>query len=154
MKDTSKTDLPLVGWHWNPAVSIASPPGIGCFKAGKEYDHGGISLQELIVPRITVRPAAGAAEIAKIAGVKWVGLRCRVTIEGAVPGLKVDLRGRVAEAKSQVEGGKPKEVSEDGTVSLAVESPDDEGTAAHVVLLSNDEATVLDSQLTTIGGGA
>jgi hypothetical protein len=35
-----------------------------------------------------------------------------------------------------------------------VESPDDEGTAAHVVLLSNDEATVLDSQLTTIGGGA
>jgi len=154
MKDTSKTDLPLVGWHWNPAVSIASPPGIGCFKAGKEYDHGGISLQELVVPRITVRPAAGAAEIAKIAGVKWVGLRCRVTIEGAVPGLKVDLRGRVAEAKSKVEGGKPKEVSEDGTVSLAVESPDDEGTGAHVVLLSNDEGTVLASQLTTIGGGA
>jgi hypothetical protein len=154
MKDTSKTDLPLVGWHWNPAVSIVSPPGIGCFKAGKEYDHGGMSPQELVVPRITVRPAAGAVEIAKIAGVKWVGLRCRVTVEGAVPGLKVDLRGRVAEAKSKVEGGKPKEVSEDGTVSLAVESPDDEGTAAHVVLLSNDEATVLDSQLTTIGGGA
>jgi hypothetical protein len=71
-----------------------------------------------------------------------------------VPGLKVDLRGRVAEAKSKVEGGKPKEVSEDGTVSLAVESPDDEGSAAHVVLLSNDEGTVLGSQLTTIGGGA
>ncbi|HEV8719353.1 MAG TPA: BREX-1 system phosphatase PglZ type B [Candidatus Binatia bacterium] len=154
MKDTSTTDLPLVGWHWNPAVSIASPPGIGCFKAGKEYDHGGISLQELVVPRIVVRRAAGAAEIAKIAGVKWVGLRCRVTIEGMVPGLKVDLRGRVAEAKSKVEGGKPKEVSEDGTVSLAVESPDDEGSAAHVVLLSNDEGTVLGSQLTTIGGGA
>jgi hypothetical protein len=154
MKDTSNTELPVVGWHWNPAVTIASPPGIGCFKAGKEYDHGGISLQELVVPRITVKPAAGAVEIAKIAGVKWVGLRCRVTVEGAVPGLKVDLRGRVAEAKSKTEGGKPKEVSEDGTVSLAVESPDDEGTAAHVVLLSNDEATVLDSQLTTIGGGA
>jgi len=154
MKDTSKTDLSLVGWHWNPAVSIASPPGIGCFKAGKEYDHGGISLQELVVPRIAVRPAAGATEIAKISGVKWVGLRCRVTVEGAVPGLKVDLRGRVAEAKSKIEGGKPKEISEDGTVSLAVESPDDEGTAAHVVLLTNDEASVLDSQLTTIGGGA
>jgi hypothetical protein len=154
MKDTSKTDLPVVGWHWNSAVSIASPPGIGCFKAGKEYDHGGISLEELVVPRITVRAAAGATEIAKIAGVKWVGLRCRVTVEGAVPGLKVDLRGRVAEAKSKVEGGKPKEISDDGTASLAVENPDDEGTAAHVVLLTNDEATVLDSELTTIGGGA
>ena len=153
MKDTSNTDLPVVGWHWNPSVSIASPPGIGCFKAGKEYDHGGISLQELVVPRILVGPAAGAAQIARIVGVKWVGLRCRVTIKGAVPGLKVGLRGRVAEAKSKVEGGNPKEVSEDGTASLAVESPDDEGTAAHVVLLSNDEATVLDSQLTTIGGG-
>jgi hypothetical protein len=154
MKDTSTTDLPVVGWHWNPAITIASPPGIGCFKAGKEYDHGGISLQELVVPRILVRAAVGAVEIAKIADVKWVGLRCRVTIDRAVPGLKVDLRGRVAEAKSKVDGGMPKEVSEDGTVSLAVASPDDEGTAAYVVLLSNDEATVLDSQTTTIGGSA
>jgi hypothetical protein len=154
MKDTSSTDLPVIGWHWNPAVAIASPPGIGCFKAGKEYDHGGISLEELVVPRIIVRSAGGSAEIAKITSVKWVGLRCRVTVEGGVPGLKVDLRGRVAEAKSKVEGGKPKEVSEDGTASLAVENPEDEGTAAHVVLLSNDQATVLDSQLTTIGGGA
>jgi hypothetical protein len=154
MKDTSNTDLPVVGWHWNPAVTIASPLGIGCFKAGKEYDHGGISLQELVVPRLTVRPAAGAAEIAKIADVKWVGLRCRVTVDRAVAGMKVDLRGRVAEAKSKVEGGKPKEVSEDGTVSLAVATPDDEGTAAHVVLLSKDEGIVLDSRLTTIGESA
>jgi hypothetical protein len=154
MKNTSTTDLPVVGWHWNPAVAIASPPGIGCFKASKDYDHGGLSLQELVAPRMTVRPAAGAAGTAKIAGVKWVGLRCRVTIEGEAPGLKVDLRGRVAEAKSKVEGGKPKEVSEDGTVSLPAESPDDEaGTDAYVVLLSND-GTVLDLQATRIGGGA
>jgi hypothetical protein len=153
MKNTSSTELPVVGWHWNPSVTIASPHGIGCFKAGKEYDHGGISLQELVAPRILVRRAAGSVDIAKIAGVKWVGLRCRVTIEGNAPGLKVDLRGRVAEAKSKVEGGEPKELSEDGTVSLAVENPDDEGTAAHVVLLSSD-GTVVDSQLTTIGGSA
>jgi hypothetical protein len=154
MKNTSSTELPVVGWYWNPLVTIASPPGIGCFKAGKEYDHGGISLQELVAPRILVRRAAGSVDIAKIAGVKWVGLRCRVTIEGTAPGLKVDLRGRVAEAKSKVEGGEPKEVSEDGTVSLPAESPDDEaGLEAYVVLLSND-GTVLDSKVTTIGGGA
>jgi len=154
MKDTSNTDLPAVGWHWNPSVTIASPHGIGCFKAGKEYDHGGISLQELVAPRILVKRAAGSAERAKIAGIKWVGLRCRVTIEGAIPGLKVDVRARVAETKSKVEGGNPKEVSEDGTVSLPVESPDDEATTeAHVVLVSND-GTVLDSQQTRIGGGA
>ena len=50
MKNTSSTELPVVGWHWNPSVTIASPHGIGCFKAGKEYDHGGISLQELVAP--------------------------------------------------------------------------------------------------------
>jgi len=154
MKTTSTTDLPIVAWHWNSAVSIASPPGARCFKAGKEYDHGGISLQELVVPRILVKAAAGSVDRAKIVGVKWVGLWCRVTLEGAAPGLKVDLRERVGEAKSKVEGGKPKEVSADGTVSLAVERPEDEGSAAHVVLLANDEVTVLDSQLTTIGGSA
>jgi hypothetical protein len=152
MKNTSTTELPIVGWHWNPAIAIASPPGIGCFKAGKGYDHGGISLQELVVPRMLVKRAASSVVSAEITGVKWVGLRCRVTIERPAPGLKVDLRGRVAEAISKVEGGKPKDISEDGTVSLAVESPEDEGSAAHVVLLSSDETTVLDSQLTTIGG--
>jgi hypothetical protein len=153
MKETASTDFPIVGWHWNPSVSIASPPGIGCFKAGKEYDHGGISLQELVVPRITVSASISGVAQAKLGGVKWLGLRCRVTVENPALGLKVDLRGRAADPTStKVEGGRPREVSDDGTVSLAVRDPEDEGTAAHVVLLAPDGA-VLSSLLTTIGGG-
>ena len=152
MKETASTDLPLVGWHWNPSVSIASPPGIGCFKAGKEYDHGGISLQELVVPRMKVTARASDAEHAKLGSVKWIGLRCRVIVENPAPSLRVDLRGRAADAAStKVEGKQPRELSEDGTVSLPMADDREEGAAAHVVLLGPD-GTVLQSLLTTIGG--
>ena len=137
MRETATTDLPLMPWHWNPDVAIASPPGVGCFKAGMEYAHGGISLQELVVPRVLVRAEGPEIAQARLADVKWVGLRCRVTIQGAVPGLRVDLRARPADPdSSKVEGGGAREVSADGTVSLPVSDPGDEGAAGVVVLLS------------------
>jgi hypothetical protein len=152
MKETASTDLPVVGWHWNSSVSIVSPPGIGCFKAGKEYDHGGISLQELVVPRIKVSVRTSDAEHAKLASVKWIGLRCRVTVENPAPGLRVDLRGRAGDPTStKVEGKQARELGEDGTVSLPMADDGEEGAAAHVVLLASD-GTVLQSLLTTIGG--
>ncbi len=152
MKETASTDLPVVGWYWNPSVSIASPPGIGCFKAGKEYDHGGISLQELVVPRMKVAVRASDTEHAKLASVKWIGLRCRVTVENSAPSLRVDLRGRAGDPTStKVEGKQPRELGEDGTVSLPMADDGEEGAAAHVVLLASD-GTVLQSLLTTIGG--
>ncbi|MDB6112932.1 MAG: putative cytosolic protein, partial [Pedosphaera sp.] len=98
MKETAATNLPVVPWTWNPAVNIASPPGVGCFKAGTEYVHGGISLQELVVPRLVVKAASGSAGQPKISEVKWVGMRCRVTIEATLPGLKADVRSRPADA--------------------------------------------------------
>ncbi len=42
-------------WHWDQDVRIALAPGIGCFEAGKEYEHGGLSPQECVVPVVTVR---------------------------------------------------------------------------------------------------
>jgi hypothetical protein len=154
MKETGTTDLPLLPWFWNPEVLVASPPGVHCFKAGLEYVHGGISAQELVVPRISVTAAAAGTFRSKITSLKWVGLRCRVTIESAAPGLKVDLRGRAADAStSMVEGRQPRELAADGTVSLPVEDPSDEGVAAAVVLLSPD-GRVIHSEPTIIGEGA
>jgi hypothetical protein len=54
MKKLASTDHPLMPWRWNKEVWVASPPGVGCFKAGVEYTHGGISLQEMVVRRMTV----------------------------------------------------------------------------------------------------
>ena len=35
-------------------LRIASPPGIGAFVANTEYAHGGISLQECVIPELVV----------------------------------------------------------------------------------------------------
>ena len=46
--------LPTYPWYWNPVLRIASPPGIGAFVANTEYAHGGISLQECVIPDLIV----------------------------------------------------------------------------------------------------
>jgi hypothetical protein len=152
MKEMVATELPTLPWHWSPAVQIASPPGVGCFKAGEEYTHGGISLQELIVPRIIVKASGSSGRQSKIANVKWVGLRCRLTVEGAISEIKADLRTMQADAaSSKVEGRMPREVGEDGTVSLPVADDRDEGIEVDVVLI-NQDGHILHSLRTVIGG--
>jgi len=121
VKAMSATELPTVPWYWNPDVTIATPPGAGCFRAGLEYAHGGLSVQEIVVPRLTIRAGVMAPGQAKISAVKWVGLRCRVSVQNAVSGMKADIRGRPADARSsKVEGGQPREIGSDCTVSLPV----------------------------------
>ncbi|MEG3054836.1 MAG: hypothetical protein RQM90_01190 [Methanoculleus sp.] len=41
-------------WFWDRNVRVALAPGITCFEAGKEYEHGGLSPQEVVVPEIVV----------------------------------------------------------------------------------------------------
>ena len=40
----------MVPWGWAGTVHIAVPPGIGAFRDGLEYNHGGLSVQECLVP--------------------------------------------------------------------------------------------------------
>ena len=151
VKTAAATDLPSMPWHWNSAVTIATPPGAACFRAGMEYAHGGLSVQEIVVPRLTIHTEGAANGLAKITGVKWVGLRCRVSVENAASGMKSDVRGRQADPKSsKVEGGKPREIGSDGTVSLPLSDDRDEGNAAVVVLLAPD-GTVINAIPTVIG---
>ena len=50
LSPNAQTGQLTVPWHWNPAVRIAIAPNIHCFEAGKEYEHGGISPQECVLP--------------------------------------------------------------------------------------------------------
>ena len=54
--ESPSVDLPCFSWFWADDVRIACPPGIDCFMAGEEYNHGGLSLQECVVPQF-VDPA-------------------------------------------------------------------------------------------------
>ncbi|MDC3332014.1 BREX-1 system phosphatase PglZ type B, partial [Ilumatobacter sp.] len=60
LKDNTPVEVPTVPWHWDPDVRIALAPGISCFEANQTYEHGGVSPQECVVPRMTVHRGAAA----------------------------------------------------------------------------------------------
>ena len=149
VRGESEPDVPTYPWYWDPLRRIASPPGIGAFRAGTEYAHGGVSLQECVVPDlIAERETTGAA--ARITSVDWRGMRCRVAIETGAQGVRVDLRlNRKQRDSSIVETVRA--VDDAGGASLVVPDDEHEGAAALVVVL--DEAgRVLDDRPTTVGG--
>jgi hypothetical protein len=150
VKPDAKIEVPQRTWHWSESVWMALAPGIGCFVAGKEYAHGSLSLQECLVPRLTVT-AAPATTTASILSAKWTGLRCKVTVEGAATGIQVDLRTKLADASSSLAVA-PKAPGPDGTVTLFVEDDSAESTAVSVVLLDG-AGQVIAKYPTTVGGG-
>lgn len=156
LKEKASAPVPTLGWDWNPAVTVALAPGIASFKAGDVYAHGGLSLQESLVPVIDIRPKIGAKQKVnvKILSVKWQGLRCKVAVEGAVSGLYADLRSKAADPGSSVlaagsgrTGALGKQI-EDSVVSLAV-GDEHEGSSAAVVIL-DAQGTVLAKHATVI----
>ena len=48
-------DLPLVTFAcpWDASVRVAVPPGLAFFMAEKSFSHGGVAVQELIIPHLT-----------------------------------------------------------------------------------------------------
>ena len=146
----STVETPVVSWDWNPQERIAVAPGIACFGAGKEYAHGGLSLQESLVPVIRITGGAGSGTVdIRIADLSWVGFRCRVRVEPVLPGLSVDLRTRIGDANSSVSSVRP--VDGDGAASLLVEDDGLEGTTAAIVVLDSG-GHVIAQQSTIIGG--
>jgi hypothetical protein len=147
LKGSATTGLQTIPWHWEPSVSVVVAPGISCFKANLEYAHGGLSVQECVVPYLVVRRPAEVVA-ARIESVKWTGLVCRIKASGAA-GLRADLRTKRADPASSVALGVKPLDAEGGAVLYA--SDDDEGNAVMVVLLDAAGAVVA-HHLTTVGG--
>jgi len=151
MKSQNESDLPQSKWYWNEEARVCYPFGAACFKAGLNYAHGGLSIQETVVPRLTFRAMARRGT-GGILSIKWVGLRCQVVVSEGMAGREMDIRRQDADASSSmVEGRKPRVVSEKGGCSLPVEDTSWEGKEAVVVLLSS-QGDVLARQVTKIGG--
>ena len=150
LKDSAHgTDLTF-GWDWCKEVQVAYAPGVSNFIAGAEYAHGGVSLQECLVPILELDRGdiGGSLAVAKIQSVTWKGLRCVVVVEGAAAGWQVDIRTKAALATSSlVASVKP---VDGGKASLAVTDDEQLGAAAVVVVLdANGE--VMHKQATTVG---
>jgi hypothetical protein len=116
--------------------------------SGEEYNHGGLSLQECVVPQIVIRPGGTATVSAKIESYKWAGLRCRIKVTGDYEGCLVDLRDKAADPGSSLVS--PKVVTKDGSVALVVTNESREGTATTLVLLDH-AGNILDKSPVTVG---
>ena len=149
LKSGAHTDQQTVRWSLDPEISVAVAPGIATYEAGKEYEHGGLSPQECIVPVLTVTASGITPSVnATIAEVRWTGLRCRVRVERAPDGAKVDLRSRAADPSTSITPPKP---LKDGAASLPVADDNREFEAAIVVVLDPD-GRVLAQAPTVVGG--
>lgn len=151
LKALAKTDQFTVPWHWDEDVRIAIAPGIHCYEAGKEYEHGGLSPQECIIPVLIITSAdSHAATLVSIEQARWRGLRCAATLAGAAPGLLVDIRTKAGDPSTSLVP-EPKSPDERGYVSFPVPDDDRIGEAAFVVVVAT-ENQIRAQQLTTIGG--
>lgn len=139
LKDGASVDVPTVPWFWDADVRIALAPGATCFEANKMYEHGGVSPQECVVPRLSVRAGAQSTitHVPEFTKVKWLGLQCRVEFTGVMEKVVVDLRGLPAEPKSSI-AEQAKETTSAGKVSLVVPDEEHEGERAHLVLVGPD----------------
>lgn len=150
LKDTAYGTPLTFGWDWCKDVQVAYAPGVSSFIAGADYAHGGLSLQECLVPVLDLVVAAPEAAVqVTIKAVTWKGLRCMVEVDSTSAGLTLDVRTKPALASSSlVASVKPLEA---GKASVAVTDDDNLGAAAVVVILGAN-GQVLQKQATTVGG--
>jgi len=150
IKEDSKVDFAMAAWHWNSHEQFAYGPGVSCFSNGIEYAHGGMSLQECLIPDLLFSlSGAPPAVTAKIGDIQWLGMRCRATIDSGGAKITADLRTKPNDENSSV--ATPKIVSTDGHVSLLVENEELEGTVVSLVMIDLS-GSVIGKQATTIGG--
>lgn len=151
LKEMAQTDYQTVPWFWDPEVQIAVAPGIRSFEAGKEYEHGGLSPQECIIPILAVSISLDKGTVpVTIQDVSWKGLRCTAYVIGGTSDLQVDIRFNVGDTGTSLVAAL-KSPSDDGYVSILITDEDQLGVPAYLVVLAPDGQ--LKAQIgVTIGG--
>lgn len=150
LKDSSASVGLIGAWHWDSSVRIALAPGISCFEANREYEHGGLSPQECITPVVKVVTKRNAPGPASIGELRWIQLRCRASAVGAPEGSTSDIRRKANDpSTSMVVEARP--LAPDGGISLLAASDEWLGRPAFLVLLAPD-GVVLAQVATTVGG--
>jgi len=151
LKAGAQTEVQTFKWYWNPGVSIASPPGAGCFRASMEYSHGGISLQEMVTPVLRITAQTPAEGSARLLDAKWTGAKCRVSAVGDCSGVRVDVRTSRSDSETSLLSNKlARETTSDGKVTIFLEDDSNIGKKAEIVLLESS-GQVIDFLSTTIG---
>ena len=144
----SAPDVMRIPWYWNSTQSFATPPGSACFNKSDEYAHGGLSIQECLIPDIFVERAGDATVSASIRSITWRGLRCYVETQTSGPGVTVDLCLHRPSGKSVTAAAKA--VERDSSVSLVL-SDDQYESEQLVLVLLDDSGKILAHLPTRVG---
>ncbi len=142
LKDGAAVSVPTVPWHWDNDVRIAVAPGISCFEANKDYEHGGVSPQECVVPRLTVTLAASPTAGAAITSMKWRGLALSVEFTDLPDGATLDLRFAPGDVNTSIAGG-ARPVGSEGKERILVGDEDLEDQPAYLVVEAADGSLLL-----------
>jgi len=150
IKEDAQVTIPTAGWFWNQFEVFAFGVGIRCFGNGFDYAHGGISLQECLIPDLEFTLDLSVADmVVNIVDIQWVGMRCRVFVEPAGTPLQVDIRTKVGDPGTSITSAKS--LDADGKAGLLVENESLIGTTVSVVL-SDTNGRVVAKKATTVGG--
>ena len=144
----STPDVMRSPWHWNTAETFATAPGIACFNKSDEYAHGGLSIQECLIPDLVVERSGESAVTAMIESITWRSMRC--FIEAAVSGenITADLRLERPNGDSVTMGGK--NLDDEGTTSLVLKGDEHENDQL-VLVLVDAEGNILANKPTRVG---
>ena len=146
----STPDAPLQHpWHWNPQERFATPSGIACFSKRDEYAHGGLSIQECLVPDIRVESVARAT--VSIRSISWIRFRCKIAVDARGGPFTADLRlgGPAGESVAS----SPKPVDADGLASLVL-ADDRHANVALVLVVTDADGRILAQRSTRTGEDA
>lgn len=150
VKEAAHTECLSAPWFWQDQTQIAYARSIHSFFAGNDYAHGGVSLQECVIPDLVVSAGKQSADAqVVITEIQWVGQRCRVTVAPALSGLMVDLRTKANDSSSSIVGAKT--IDGAGKAALLVADDSLNGTSVQLVLLDS-QGYVLLKKPTTVGG--
>ncbi|MFH2064882.1 MAG: BREX-1 system phosphatase PglZ type B [Pseudomonadota bacterium] len=129
---------PMTSWFWDAAEAIVLAPGVSCFVDGMEYAHGGLTLQEALIPSLIISARqTGNAKTIVLKELKWSGMRLNVVFEG-VEGHTVDVRRKVADTASSL-AVKPITAPADGAkISLLVADDETMGAEAFLVVIDQN----------------
>lgn len=145
----SEPNAPTAGWHWNRQSIFAFAPGISCFNKSPAYAHGGVSLQELVIPDIQVTREGGPkAPAIRLESIEWRGLRCNIATSGDAESVTADLR--LERVNGESVANTVKRLDEDGLVSLVL-SDDQYEDSDLVAVLLDESGNVLAHRTTKVG---
>jgi hypothetical protein len=126
---------PMSSWFWDAAEAIVLAPGVSCFMAGIEYAHGGLTLQEALIPSLSISTQqTGGAKAVVLKEMKWAGMRLNVVLEGA-QGLAVDVRSKVADSSSSLVATPITGAADNQRTSLLVTDDETLGESAFLVVI-------------------